>query len=61
MEILLDLARMGDMWGIRERAAHIETLGEQYASFARRLGKLAESFEEGQIQTLIERYMEEEQ
>ena len=34
MAVLHDLALMGDMWAIRERAAHIETLGEQYAPFA---------------------------
>ena len=61
MEILFDLARRGDMRAIRERTAHIETLDEQYAPFARRLQKLAESFENRQIRTLIERYMEEDQ
>lgn len=41
LAILLDLARKGDMRAIRERAAHIETLGEQYAPFARILRELA--------------------
>jgi response regulator RpfG family c-di-GMP phosphodiesterase len=61
MEILLNLARRGDMRAIRERTAHIVTLGEQYVPFARRLRELAESFETRQIRTLIERYMEEDQ
>jgi hypothetical protein len=60
MEILLDLARRGNLRAIRERAAHIETLGEQYASFARRLSELAKSFEERELMALVERYMGEE-
>jgi CheY-like chemotaxis protein len=58
LAILHDLALRGDMRGIREQAAHIETLGEQYAPFARKLHELAKSFEEGQIRTLIEQYVE---
>jgi signal transduction histidine kinase/DNA-binding NarL/FixJ family response regulator len=59
--ILYDLARMGDMWAIRERAAHIETLGEQYAPFARKLRALAEGFEEREILALVEQYMKADQ
>jgi response regulator RpfG family c-di-GMP phosphodiesterase len=58
MEILLDLARRGDMRAIRERAAHIETLGEQYVSFARRLHELAKGFEERKLMALVEQHME---
>jgi CheY-like chemotaxis protein len=57
MEVLLDLARRGDMRGIRERATHIETLGDQYVPFANHLRKLVKSFEERAILALIERYM----
>jgi signal transduction histidine kinase/response regulator RpfG family c-di-GMP phosphodiesterase len=57
MEVLHDLALRGDMRGIRERAAHIETLGEQYAPFARKLRELAEGFEERAILALVERYV----
>jgi CheY-like chemotaxis protein len=60
MEILLDLARRGNMRAIREYAAHIETLGEPYAPFAHKLRELAKGFEERQIRALVERYMEEE-
>jgi PAS domain S-box-containing protein len=56
--ILYDLARRGDMRGLQERAAHIETLGELYVPFARRLRELVRGFEERQILTLIERYVE---
>jgi signal transduction histidine kinase/DNA-binding NarL/FixJ family response regulator len=58
--ILYDLARRGDMRGLQERAAHIETLGEPYLPFARKLRDLVRGFEERQILTLIERYVEEE-
>jgi CheY-like chemotaxis protein len=60
MEILLDLARRGDMRAIREQAAHIETLGEQYVPFADKLCKLAKDFEEKQILTLIKQYIKQE-
>jgi hypothetical protein len=58
MEVLHDLALRGDMRGIRERAAHIETLGEQYAPFVHKLRELAKGFEDRAILALIERYME---
>jgi PAS domain S-box-containing protein len=61
MEILLDLARRGDMRAIREQTTHIETLGEQYVPFAHRLRELAKGFEEKQIRALIEWYMEKDQ
>jgi hypothetical protein len=57
--ILYDLVRRGNMWAIQERAAHIETLGEQYVPFARRLRELVRGFDERQILILIEQYMEE--
>jgi hypothetical protein len=59
LTILLDLARRGDMGGIREQAAHIEMLGEPYVPFARRLSELAQGFEERDLLALIERYMME--
>jgi PAS domain S-box-containing protein len=57
--ILQDLALRGNMSGIRERSAHIETLGEQYVPFARKLAKLAKGFEERQLLILIKQYLEE--
>jgi CheY-like chemotaxis protein len=57
LAILLDLARRGNIRAIRERAAHIETLGEQYVAFARRLRRLAKDFEEQEILALVEQYM----
>jgi hypothetical protein len=46
------------MWAIRERAAHIATLGKQYAPFAGKLRALAEGFEEREILAWVERCME---
>jgi CheY-like chemotaxis protein len=60
LAVLLDLVRRGDMHGIRERAAHIETLGEQYVPFANKLRELAKSFEEREILALVRRYVEHE-
>jgi hypothetical protein len=61
LEVLLDLARRGDMRGIRERADQIEAFGEQYVPFARKLIELAKGFDERQILALIKRLMEEGQ
>ncbi len=61
LAILLDLARRGNIRAIRERVAHIETLGEQYVAFARRLHRLAQDFEEQEILALVEQYMEKNQ
>jgi PAS domain S-box-containing protein len=57
--ILYDLVRRGDMRGLRERAAHIETLGEQYVPFAEKLRELAEGFEEREILALVRQYVEQ--
>jgi hypothetical protein len=58
--VLLDLARRGNMRRLRERAAHIRTLGEQYVPFADQLDRLARDFEGQAILALIEQYMEED-
>jgi CheY-like chemotaxis protein len=61
MAILLDMSLRGDMQALQKRAAHIETLGEQYVPFAHKLHELARDFEDRQIQVLIEQYMEGDQ
>jgi CheY-like chemotaxis protein len=58
MEVLLDLALRGNLRAIRERAAHIETLGEPYVPFARKLRELAKGFEERDLLALVEQHME---
>ena len=60
MDVLLDLARRGNLRAIQERAARIATLGEQYVPFARKLRELAKSFEEQELLALVERYREDE-
>jgi CheY-like chemotaxis protein len=60
LEVLHDLALRGDMRGIQEQAAHVETLGEQYVPLANRLRELARSFEERQILALVRQYREQE-
>jgi aryl carrier-like protein len=42
----------------QERAAHLETLGEQYVTFARRRRDLIEGLDKTEILALVERWME---
>jgi len=56
--VLLDLAKQGDMRGIRDRADHIEVLGEQYHPFADQLRRMVNAFEDKALLNLIMRYME---
>ncbi len=55
---LLDLARMGDMEGIKEWATCLEKLGEQYLPFANKLKTLAKKFEDEAILTLVSEHMQ---
>jgi len=55
--IIQDLAQQGDMRGIRERAAHVETLGVSYHPFANRLNLLAKDFEIEAILELVEKFL----
>lgn len=59
LEHLLELALRGDIRGIRERAAYLETLDVRYIAFARSLHDLAQGFEGQQILALVRRCMEE--
>ena len=43
---------------IRKKAAELERLGEQFVPFARKLRELAQSFQERDILTLVEQYLE---
>ncbi|MDJ0570651.1 MAG: ATP-binding protein [Pleurocapsa sp. MO_192.B19] len=54
MEILYELAMLGSMKKIRERAIYLEELDEQYAPLAAKLKNLAQSFQEQAIVNLIE-------
>jgi PAS domain S-box-containing protein len=54
LEILHEYILRGDMRQLSRRAQHIETLGEQYIPFARKLKSLADSFQERRIEVMIE-------
>ena len=57
LEILYELAMLGSMKKIRERASHLEELDEQYAPLAAKLKDLARGFQEKAIINLIEQYL----
>jgi CheY-like chemotaxis protein len=56
--VLLDLAKQGDMRGIRDGADRIEVLGEQYRPFADQLRRMVNAFEDKALLNLIMRYLE---
>ncbi|MBN1451173.1 MAG: response regulator [Anaerolineales bacterium] len=57
LEILLDLALRGDMYGIRERAVAVEAQDSRYIRFATLLQQLAQDFEERKVLELIKQYL----
>jgi hypothetical protein len=57
LEIVYELARFGNMERIQERARYLEMLGEQYRPFARELRRLADNFDDEQIQALVKQYL----
>lgn len=57
LELLYELAMLGSMRKIRERAAHLEALNACYSPFASKLKDLAQSFQEKAIVTLIEQHL----
>ena len=57
MEVLYELAMLGSMKKIRERAFYLEELDPQYLAFADKLKNLAQGFQEKAIVNLIEQYL----
>ena len=57
IEVLYELAMLGSMRKIRERAMFIEHLHDDYRPFANKLKDLADGFQEQKILTLVESYM----
>ncbi|GEM_PF-2911600 len=55
LNILLDLAMMGNLLAIEEQLDYIEQLDKQYIPFANELRQLANNFEEEEILALIKR------
>jgi CheY-like chemotaxis protein len=60
LEVLYELAMLGSMRKIRERATYLEELDERYIPFANKLKDLAQGFQEKAIVALIEKYLHSE-
>ena len=58
MEVLYELAMLGSMKKIRQRATYLEELDTKYIPFAQKLKDLAEGFQEQKILELVEKYLE---
>ncbi len=56
LELLHDLVQRGDMSQLTKRAKYIESLGNKYIPFARKLENLADGFQEKAIKVLVEKY-----
>ncbi|MEL7035647.1 MAG: ATP-binding protein [Cyanobacteria bacterium J06592_8] len=57
MEFMYELARLGNMRKIKERAIYLENLDRKYIPFAKKLTTLAQEFKDQDIICLIEKYM----
>jgi PAS domain S-box-containing protein len=60
MDILLRLAREGDMRGLLRQATRLTELDQRYLPFANQLRHLAQRFESKAILRLVERHLEKE-
>jgi CheY-like chemotaxis protein len=60
MDILLRLAREGDMRGLLRQATRLTELDKRYLPFADQLRLLAQGFESKAVLKLVERYLEKE-
>ena len=58
LKLLFDMAMEGDIWGISERALELEQMDTSYKPFAQKLQKLVKAYDEDEILSLIEQYME---
>jgi CheY-like chemotaxis protein len=58
LAVLYELAMMGDVFSIEKRMIQLEQQGEEFMPFARKLRKLAKSFEEEEILALVKQYKE---
>lgn len=58
LEVLYELARMGSMDGVQERAHYLENLAELYRPFAQTLYILAEELEDKKIIALLEEHLD---
>ena len=60
LEMLVELARFGNMTRIREQATYLEELSPQYQPFAQKLAHLAENLEDAEILAFVMHYLEQE-
>jgi CheY-like chemotaxis protein len=58
MTILLKMAAIGDMSGLRKKAAQLRTLDKTLTPFADKLEQLARTFQDKQILDLLHQYQE---
>lgn len=57
LEQLYELAMLGNIYRIQERAKHLLELDKRYAEFANKLHQLARNFEDEQILALIQKHL----
>ncbi len=57
MEILYELAMLGSMRKIQERATYLEELDQKYTPFAQKLKALSQEFKDEEILTLVEKHL----
>ena len=57
IEILYELAMLGSMRKIRERAIYLQSMDAKYLTFAQKIEDLAQGFQEKAIVNLIEQYL----
>jgi hypothetical protein len=57
IQILYELAMLGSMKKIKERAKYIRSLDDKYVPFAQKIQELAQEFQEKAIVNLIEQYL----
>jgi signal transduction histidine kinase/DNA-binding NarL/FixJ family response regulator len=60
LEMLYEMARLGNMQRLQEQALHLEELALEYRPFARRIYKLAEAFDDVGIQKLVEQHLQKQ-
>jgi len=58
MDVLYDMAQVGNMRDIRRHAEHIASLGDQYRPFAEKLTALAKSYQSKAILDLVEQHVQ---
>ncbi len=58
MELLFELAKIGNMFGIQERAAELERLDAKYRPFAGKLFQLASAYQDKELLAFVKLHWE---